>query len=171
MSRSRPDCWMRAAAAALVLLPAGRPTRAQVAALGAPPAGSDSVYRRALDTTSMPRFYRRFPFVYLLDELVEHRNADGSGTRAFRQVAQVLSTDGVRTWAERTMSYQPDQATLRINWIRVVRPNGEVISDQPVVKQESDVPASPLIPIYMLQRVMRVSLAGVTAGTMRTHSP
>ena len=81
-------------------------------------------------------------------------------------MAQVLTADGVRPWAERTLAYQPDLASLRINWIRVVRPNGTVLSDQPAVKQESDVSASPLIPVYMAQKVIRLSLSGVTAGTL-----
>ncbi|MBI2796152.1 MAG: DUF3857 and transglutaminase domain-containing protein [Gemmatimonadetes bacterium] len=152
-------------AAAAFLVATSAPGAAQQIA-GVPPAGSDTIYRLALDTANMPRYFKRFGYVMLLDQGAARHEADGSGSRTYRQVVQVLNADGVRPWAERSLAWQPDRSSLRINWIRVVRPNGEVVSDQPVVKQESDVPSSSLIPIYMMQKVIRVSLAGVAPGTI-----
>jgi hypothetical protein len=126
------------------------------------PAKSDSIYRLAVDSSA----YKDYPFVYLLDDGIVRFEADGRGIERYHQVVQILKTDGVDAWAERQFSYRPGHDKVTVNSMRVVRPNGEVISDKPSITQASDIPASMSNPIYSDTKVIRYSLAGVAVGTL-----
>lgn len=126
------------------------------------PASSDSIYRLAVDSAA----YRDYPFVYLLDDGIVHYDADGKGTEQYHQVVQILKQDAVESMAEREFSYRPGHGKVTVNWMRVVRPSGQIISDKPSITQASDVPAAMESPIYSDTKVMRYSLAGVAVGTL-----
>lgn len=123
---------------------------------------ADTIYALAVDSAA----YREYPFVYLLDEEVARYDADGRGTRTLHQVVQILKPTGVAPWAERSISYQPDRQKVTTNWMRVVKPSGEVVSDRPTQSQTSDVPAAITNPVYTTTRVERSSLSNVTPGTL-----
>jgi transglutaminase-like putative cysteine protease len=95
---------------------------------------------------------------------------DGRGTRTYRQIVQVLKQSAVERFQEQSFSWSPGHERLWINWIRVVRPDGSVISAKPTHVQESDVPASTEDPVYTDRRVRRVSLSGVAPGTIVDYS-
>jgi transglutaminase-like putative cysteine protease len=122
----------------------------------------DTIYQLAVDSAA----YREYSFVYLLDEEVAHYEADGRSTRTFRQVVQILKPAAVAGWAERSISYQPEREKVTVNWMRVVRPSGEVISDKPSQSQASDVSASLRDPVYTQTKVLRYSLSNVAPGTI-----
>jgi transglutaminase-like putative cysteine protease len=126
------------------------------------PAKSDSIYRLAVDSAS----YKEYPFVYLLDDGIVHFDADGRGTQRYHQIVQILKTQGVGVWAERRFSYRPGHNNVTVNWMRVVRPSGELISDKPSITQASDIPAAMSDPVYSDTKVIRYSLAGVAVGTL-----
>ncbi len=122
----------------------------------------DSIYALAVDSTA----YRSYPFVYLLDEGSVRLETDGRGSRTYRQVVQILKPAGVTRWAEQRIAYQPDREKVVVNWMRVVRPSGEVISDKPTLSQTSDVAASTVNPVYTQTKVIRYSLGDVAPGTL-----
>jgi hypothetical protein len=130
------------------------------AAMSAP--AVDSIYALAVDSAA----YRAYPFVYLLDEGTIRLEADGRGSRTYRQVVQILKPAGVARWAEQRVAYQPDREKVTVNWMRVVRPSGEVISDKPTLSQTSDVAASTVNPVYTETKVIRYSLGDVAPGTL-----
>ena len=105
---------------------------------GDPSIASDSIYRLAVDSTAYPEQST----VLLLDDGVVRMDADGQGTRTYRQVVQVLRTRAVAGLQEREFSYDPDRQRLTVNWIRVLKLDGDVISAKPSQTQESDVPAA-----------------------------
>ncbi len=133
--------------------------RAQAAMPSAP---SDSVIRLAVD----PAKYRGRPYVLLLDEAYNRIERDGRSVRRTRQVYQVLDQQVVRGFSERAFTYARSHQSLTVDWIRVLKPTGEVLSDKPAQEQESDVTAPMSNPIYQEQRVRRVSLSGVAVGTI-----
>ena len=118
-----------------------------------PAAAADSIYALAVDSNA----YREYPFVYLLDDGVARIEPDGRGTRTYHQVVQILKPSGVAQWAEQRVAYQPDREKVTVNWMRVVRPSGEVISDKPTLSQTSDVAASTVNPVYTQTKVIRYS--------------
>ncbi|MGH7523899.1 MAG: DUF3857 domain-containing transglutaminase family protein, partial [Gemmatimonadales bacterium] len=122
----------------------------------------DTIYQLSVDSAA----YRQYSFVYLLDQETARYDPDGRSTRTFRQVVQILKPTAVQTWAERSIAYRPEHEKLVVNWIRVVRPDGEIVSDKPAQTQESDVPASVRDPVYTHTRVLRYSLANVAPGTI-----
>lgn len=122
----------------------------------------DTIYQLAVDSAA----YRQYGFVYLLDQETARYDPDGRSTRTFRQVVQILKPTAVQAWAERSISYRPEHEKLVVNWIRVVRPDGEIVSDKPAQMQTSDVPASVRDPVYTQTRVLRYSLANVAPGTI-----
>ncbi len=131
-------------------------------ASGIAPVQSDSVYRLAVDSAN----YKQYPFVYLLDDGIIKLETDGRGTERYHQIVQILKPGGVDSWAERSFSYRPGHTTVTVDFMRVVRPNGEVISDKPNISQESTVPAAMSDPVYSDTKVLRYSLSGVAVGTI-----
>jgi transglutaminase-like putative cysteine protease len=157
-----------AAAAALVagIALAGPAAHAQapvVTPAGDPSVRADTIYKLAVD----PKAYPDESLHWLLDDGIVTVERNGHTTHTFRQVMQVLTESGARAVRERVYGYSPRRQRLRINWVRVVRPDGSVVSDAPTHQQESDVPAPVSAnPIYGDARVIRMSLSGVEPGTI-----
>ena len=133
---------------------------------GDPSIRGDTIYSLAVNPADHPGQ----PFIYLLDDGVVRYEADGRGSRTYRQIVQVLTPEAVERWGEYSFSYSPGRERLTVNWIRVVRPNGEVISDKPVHEQESLSPAAQEAPVYTDQRVRQISVGGVAANTIVDYS-
>ncbi len=129
---------------------------------GDPSVRNDTIYRLAVN----PADYPDEDFVYLLDDGVVRFEADGRSLRTYRQVVQILTQDGAEAWGEQSFSYSSSREKLTVNWIRVVRPNGEVVSAQPSHEQESLAPVAMEAPVYSDQKVRRVTLSGVAPGTL-----
>lgn len=129
---------------------------------GDPSVRNDTLYRLAVN----PVDYPDDDYVYLLDDGVIRFEADGRGSRTYRQIIQVLTQDGAETWGEQSFSYSGGSERLTVNWIRVVKPNGEVVSAKPAHEQESLAPVALEAPVYSDQRVRRVTLSGVAPGTL-----
>jgi hypothetical protein len=127
-----------------------------------PARAADSIYALAVDSNA----YKEYPFVYLLDQGTVRIDANGHTTRTYRQVIQILKPAGVARWAEQSISYQPDREVATVNWMRVVRPSGDVISEKPTLSQTSDVAASIVNPVYTQTKVVRYSLSNVAPGTL-----
>ena len=70
------------------------PVLAVIVSAGAVRAPADTIYALAVDSTK----YRTEPFVYLLDDGVLRVEADGRGTRTYRQVIQILKPSAVEQW-------------------------------------------------------------------------
>jgi transglutaminase-like putative cysteine protease len=129
---------------------------------GDPSVNSDTIYRLAVDSAK----YRNESVVYLLDDGVIRVEADGRGSETYRMVIQILKEDAVEDYAEQSFGYAPGHQKLTLNWVKVVKPNGEVISDKPAQVQDSDIPAAMANPVYGDRKVRRMSLTGVAVGTI-----
>ncbi len=129
---------------------------------GDPSVQNDTIYRLAVN----PSEYPDEPVILLLDDGVVRREADGTGVTSYRQVTQILSPEVVKDYAEHEFSYSPGHQRLTVNWIRVVRPDGTVVSDAPTRVQDSDIPATLADPVYSDTKVRRFSLSGVAPGTI-----
>ena len=129
---------------------------------GDPSIESDSIYALAVDPSAFPDQ----PFVYLLDDGIIRLEADGRGTRTYRQIVQILTKEAAEAWSEHTFGYVFDRETFQLNWIRVVRPDGSVVSDGPAQRQESSDLPDTEYPIYTDARTIRVTLGGVEPGTI-----
>ncbi|HOX19674.1 MAG TPA: DUF3857 domain-containing protein [Gemmatimonadales bacterium] len=151
----------------LLLFPFAAAAQApRITPAGDPSVQSDSIYRLAVD----PRDHPDESAVFLLDDGVIVVEADGRESRTFRQVVQVLKQSAVEGLAEHSFSWSPDNEQFTLNWIRVVRPDGSVVSAGPAQQQESDVPAAMGAPVYANRKVLRVSLSGVAVGTIVDYS-
>jgi transglutaminase-like putative cysteine protease len=155
------------AVAGLLVLPWAAAAQApRITPAGDPSVRSDSIYRLAVDPADHPDESA----VYLLDDGVIVVQADGQERRTFRQVVQILKQDAVERYAEHSFSWSPDNEQVIINWIRVVRPDGSVVSAAPAQQQESDVPAEMGAPVYANRKVIRASMSGVAVGTIVDYS-
>ena len=137
-----------------------------ITAAGDPSINRDTIYRLAVDSAEQPDD----PFIFLLDDGVVRVEADGRITRTYRQVVQILNQDAVEDWAEQSFSYDASRESLRVNWVRVVKPDGTVISDGPSHQQESLAPVALTAPVYSNSKVVRITLAGVAPGTIVDYS-
>jgi Domain of Unknown Function with PDB structure (DUF3857)/Transglutaminase-like superfamily len=129
---------------------------------GDPSVASDTIYKLTVDSAAYPEQ----AIVLLLDDGVIRVEHDGSGSKTYRQVFQVLRDRAIEGLQERQFTYYPDRQRLTVNWIRVLSHDGKVISDKPAQSQESDVPADILDPVYAHEKVLRASLTGVAVGTL-----
>ena len=152
-------CTLGATAAAAAQAP-------NITPKGDPSVEADTIYRLAVN----PADHEGEDFVYLLDDGVVVLQADGTYRQTFRQVAQILTQDAVENWAEQSFSYEPGHQKLTVNWIRVVKPNGEVVTAEAAHKQDSDIPATMGNPVYADRKVRRYSLSGVSVGTIVDYS-
>ena len=123
---------------------------------------SDSIVTLAVDPTK----YGGVPWVILLDEADIRLEPDGRSVNRYRQVVQLLTDEGARAKAEQSFTYAPGHQGFALNWVRVLKPTGAVISDKPALEQDADVPVAMQNPVYQNQKVHRVSLAAVAAGTI-----
>lgn len=133
-----------------------------ITAAGDPSVNNDTIYSLAVNASEHPDE----AFLYLLDDGVVTIEPDGRSKATYRMVIQVLSPEGAEHWGEHSFGYSAAREKLTINWIKVLRPDGTVISDKPVHEQESSGPVSGDAPVYTDYRVRRVSLAGVEPGTI-----
>jgi transglutaminase-like putative cysteine protease len=129
---------------------------------GDPSVRNDTLYHLAVN----PADYPNEPVVLLLDDGVVRYEANGTGVKTYRQVTQILSPDAVDDYAEHEFSYAPGHQRMTVNWIRVVRPDGTVVSKAPTQVQDADVPATMGDPVYTDAKVRRYSLSGVAPGTI-----
>ena len=133
---------------------------------GDPSVKDDTIYKLVVD----PKDYADQRYVFLLDDGVERLEADGSGTRTYRQVVQVLTPEGAEHWGERSFGYSKGREKLTVNWVRVLDLKGNVISSKPVHEQESLAPVAMSAPVYSDEMIRRVSLGGVAPGTIVDYS-
>src|SRR5574341_344159 len=161
-----PLSLVAAAALATLLPPAAAAQAPRVTPSGDPSVKSDTIYRLAVDPADHPGE----DFVYLLDDGIVRFEADGRGSRTYRQIVQILTQEGAERWGEQTFGYTAGRERMTINWIRVVRPNGEVVSDQPTHEQESLAPVALDAPVYSDSKIRRVTLGGVAPGTLVDYS-
>lgn len=133
---------------------------------GDPSVNPDSIYKLAIDPSELPEEFSRF----LLDDGIVRLEKDGTTSRTYRQIVQILRPEGVENYQEMRFSYAPKHERFTLNWVRVVKPDGTVISDKPTQIQESDVPAQMGDPIYADRKVIRASITGVAPGTIVDYS-
>lgn len=133
---------------------------------GDPSVKNDTIYALAVD----PKDHPEQTAFYLLDDGVLRLEADGRGTETYRVVMQILRPEAVENYSELQFSWAPKHQKFTLNWARVVRPDGSVVSAEPSQRQESDVPAELGDPIYSDSKVLRASLSGVEPGTIVDYS-
>lgn len=129
---------------------------------GDPSVRDDTLYRLAVK----PADYPDEDAVTILDDGVVVINADGTDSRTYRTIVQVLTQDAVEGLAERTFSYDGTRQRLRLNWARVIGADGRVISAKPERDQESAAPVSESSPVYTDQKIRRLTMGGVVPGVM-----
>jgi transglutaminase-like putative cysteine protease len=149
------------------LAPTGLLAQAPViTAAGDPSVRDDTIYALVVNPSDHPEEAA----VLLLDDGVIRLDANGTGSHTYRMVAQVIKPEAVEGWAEHTFTFNPERQRLRINWVRVLDLEGNVISAEPMHRQEADIPAPEGAPVFMARRRIRVSLAGVAPGTLVDYS-
>ena len=156
---------MRRFVFAVLLAFVARPVIAQapkITPAGDPSVRDDTIYKLAIN----PADYPDDDYVFLLDDGVVRFEADGRSSRTYRQVIQVLNQDGAEAWGEQSFSYSSGSEKLTVNWIRVLKPNGDIISAKPAHEQESLAPVALEAPVYSDEKVRRVTLSGVAPGTL-----
>ena len=155
-----PVFIMRSLLAALLVSAASASVHAQaprITPAGDPSVKNDTIYSLAV----APGTHSDEPYILLLDDGVVRVEADGRETATYRQVIQIQTQDAAEQWGEHTFSYSAGREKLTINWIRVLKPNGEVISAKPTHEQESLAPVSLDAPVYSDIKLRRVTLGGV----------
>ncbi|HEY7877878.1 MAG TPA: DUF3857 domain-containing transglutaminase family protein [Gemmatimonadaceae bacterium] len=133
---------------------------------GDPSVKNDTIYSLAVPAGS----HTDEPYVLLLDDGVVRIEADGRETATYRQVIQIMTQEAAEQWGEHTFRYSSGREKLTINWIRVLKPNGAVISAAPTHEQESLAPVSLDAPVYSDLKLRRVTLGGVAPGTIVDYS-
>lgn len=154
---------------AVVALTAAVPLSAQVPVVtpqGDPSVDDDTIYALVVD----PAEYSEYAAVRLLDDGIVSIDEDGSYTTTYRTVLQILKPEAVAGWSEFTWTVDPEHERFGLNWVRVLRPDGTLITDEPLHYQESDVPVGGPGAVYTDLRQISFSLSGVETGTIIDYS-
>ena len=77
---------------------------------GDPSVRADTIYKLAVNPAESPEENAAF----LLDDGVVRFDADGRGTRTYRQIVQILRPEGVDGYREHSFSYQPRPTTAPV---------------------------------------------------------
>ncbi len=133
---------------------------------GDPSIRSDTMYALAVK----PAEHADEPYVVLFDDGVVRMEPDGRATTTFRQIVQILTPEAAAEWGQRTFTYSAGREKLTINWVKVVKPDGEVVSAKPTHEQESLAPVSLDAPVYSDEKIHTVTLGGVAPGTLIDYS-
>ena len=152
-------------AAAAVLIAIASPCAAQSVTVPsvAPTPADDSLYKLAVD----PAKYEDESTHVLFDSTDVRVESDGRVVKSYRRVVQVLTDAGASHLREQQFGFVPGHQSFVVHWLRVVRADGSVVSAAPTQVQESDVPAPvSTSPVYSDQKIVRMSLSGVAAGTL-----
>src|SRR4029077_4903843 len=127
---------MRSAAwSVCALLAAARVATAQapqISPAGDPSIQADTIYKLAVNGSAPPAQ----GLVLLLDDGVIRVEADGRGSRTYRQVVQILTREAAEAWGEQSYSYVSSREHFTLNWARVVRSDGTIIRPAPTHEQE-----------------------------------
>ncbi|MEJ2679162.1 MAG: DUF3857 and transglutaminase domain-containing protein [Gemmatimonadota bacterium] len=151
------------AVAVLALAPASLRAQSPVVTPdGDPSVNADTIYRLTYDSIDYPENST----AVLLDDGIIRLEADGRATETFRTITQILKASAVENYSEYTFGWDADRDSFRVNWARVVRPDGTVVSEKPIHEQEFDVPVAEDAPVYTHRKQLRISLAGVAPGTL-----
>ena len=156
-------------AAHLFLFASGAPLAAQaprVTPAGDPTVLADTIYALAVDPTA----YGERDHVILLDDGIVIREHDGTGSATYRTVAQVLTRQAVEQWGELAFGYDAVDEEFRLNWARVIAPDGRVVSEAPAHTQVLDAPVAGVSPVFTDQKQVRVSLSGLEPGMIVDYS-
>src|SRR5256712_2252963 len=152
-----------------LLLAVAAPALAQtprITPAGDPTVRTDTIYRLAVNPADHPDD----DYIYLLDDGVVRLEADGRGSRTYRQVVQILTREAAETWGEQSFSYVSGRERLTLNWVRVRTPTAEVISAQPAHQQESIAPVAQEAPVFSDAKVRRVSSGGMRPARLLDYS-
>jgi hypothetical protein len=133
---------------------------------GDPSVDPDTIYARAVD----PADYRGEDVVILLDDAIMRVDAGGQTSYTIRQVGHVLTADGARSLGELAFGYYPKRQRFRLNWLRVLRPDGTVLSDGPEHRQESSTSVGEGSHLRSDQRIVQIAVGGVAPGTLLDYS-
>lgn len=127
---------------------------------GDPSVKNDTIYSLVVKAADHPEEN----YVVLLDDGILRYEKDGTGTRTYRSVVQLLKSQAVDQWAEQTIAYDADRESFTLNWARVLDADGKVVSAEPLHVQEVDAEVPEGSPIYTHQKNVRISLASATPG-------
>src|SRR3954451_3592867 len=130
--------------------------------VGDPSVARVTIYRLAVSSDDHPDE----DAVVLLDDAAVRYELDGTGVESYRQVVQVLKPEPVEGYAEHEFSYSPAHQRLTVNWIRVVRPDGTLVSEPLSQVQDADIRGSLTDSVYGDSKIRRYSLSGVAPGTI-----
>jgi transglutaminase-like putative cysteine protease len=133
-----------------------------ITSAGDPSVADDTIYALAVDPATHPNA----DWVVLLDDGVIRVESGGGMRSTYRHVVQVLTPGAAEQWGEWSLTYFPGRERLLVNWVRVRRPDGTVLSEQPVHERESLAPVAESAPVYTDARVRRLSLGGVAPNTI-----
>jgi Domain of Unknown Function with PDB structure (DUF3857)/Transglutaminase-like superfamily len=123
---------------------------------------SDTIYPLAVDSTEYPDHGS----ILLLDDVVVTIQADGRKAVTRHQIIQVLRHNGAEALQERRIEYDPDHQHATLDWTRVLKTDGTMISEKPSLVQESDVATSVTTQAHARRKLIRMSLSGVAPGTL-----
>jgi len=95
---------------------------------------------------------------------------DGTGTRTFNAVIDVRSDAGVQQWGQLVFGYSSANEKLDINYVRVKKPDGRVITATPDAVQDLTAGVARFAPMYTDYREKHITVPDLRPGDTLEYS-
>ncbi|MDX1395794.1 MAG: DUF3857 and transglutaminase domain-containing protein [Gemmatimonadota bacterium] len=114
--------------------------------------------------------YRGHDAVLLIDDGEIRLEPDGASAFTQRRVIQLFNQSGADEWGTLTFRYDPERERLRLNWLRVLDLEGNVVSTGPGHVQETTDPTDPALAVYTNDTFVQMAVSGVAGGRVLDYS-
>ena len=103
---------------------------------------------------------------YVVESIVSHLafNPDGTGSRESEVRVRVQSAAGVQAWGTLPIPYDKSTEEVNIDYVRVVKPDGSVVTTPSSDIQDLDTEVSRVAPMYSDHRQKHVAVKGLSPG-------
>jgi hypothetical protein len=142
---------------ALLMLVLAAASRSPAQSSATPPVGNKS------DSSTKANFSQE-PAIYEYVHVAMRYESDGSGTREVRSRIRVQTAAGLTTGGQLVFEYNAVVEQVEIRSVRVLMPDGSVVTAGPDSIQDLSAPVAREAPMYTDARQKHVTVPGVSVG-------
>jgi tetratricopeptide (TPR) repeat protein/transglutaminase-like putative cysteine protease len=120
--------------------------------------------------TTAPNDYSQEAYIVKDFQYLARFEKDGTGTKTFNAVIQVQSDAGVQQWGQLVFGYSSANEKLDVNYVRVKKSDGRVITANPDSVQDLTAAVARYAPMYTDYREKHITVPALRPGDTLEYS-